>query len=169
MFRIQLKTKRPLIEINPKYDIKEYDDELDDGRSIIEDICEAFRDSEEILLVISGFGEESWPVDCLYDLPIIIEQLPEILRRISKNNYNFELDFYEQGIEREIQFKDNGSYVSVICISRTDWKPFPDKIDMLQEDIKNMFVNLYTSFISYGEALCFKLINHPMLKEWMEL
>ena len=169
MFSMELRTKRPLNEIiHNECNTRQYDDELDDGRSVIVDICETFRDADEVLFVVSGFGQESWYVDCFYDLPIIIEQIPEIIRSISENNYNFGLDFYEQGIEREIQFKDNGNYVSLVCISRTDWKPVPDKIDMRKEDIKTMFEDLYKSFSSYGEVLCFELINHPMLKEWMK-
>lgn len=45
----------------------------------------------------------------------------------------------------------------------------PDKIEMKQEDIRIMFEELYKSFLYYGEKLCFELINHPMIKEWMKL
>ena len=96
MFNIELKTIIPLNDIKTDiYDIREYDDELDDGRSVIADICGIFADTEKILFFVSGFGDKNWAVDCRFDLPTIIEQLPEILRKINNSDYNFKLDFYE--------------------------------------------------------------------------
>ena len=55
-------------------ELKKYDLMFDDGRSVIADICEIFHESEKIKFHVSGFGQDSWPVDCLYDLTCIIEQ-----------------------------------------------------------------------------------------------
>ena len=70
-----LKTIVSLNDIKTRVcDISEYDNELDDGRSVISDICKIFADTEKIIFSVSGFGDDNWPVDCRFDLPVIIEQ-----------------------------------------------------------------------------------------------
>ena len=170
MFDIGLKTIIPLNDIKTDiYDIREYDDELDDGRSIIVDICEIFADTEKILFFVSGFGDENWSVDCRFDLPIIIEQLPEIIRKINNRDFNFKLDFYEQGVEKEIEFVNDVDCVRLVCISRNDWIPEPSKIEMRKEDVSLVFNKLYEDFLSYSAILCNSLANHYLLKEWMSI
>ncbi|AEV66851.1 hypothetical protein [Acetivibrio clariflavus] len=170
MFNMELKAIVPLDAIKKDiYDFKDYDDELDDGRSIIKDICEIFADTGKILFSVSGFGDENWAVDCSFDLPVIIEQLPEIIRKINNNDYNFVLDFYEQGIEREIEFIDGVQFVKLICKSRNDWSPQPSEIEMSKKDICTIFMRLYESFLSLSEVLCRDLINHHLFREWMNI
>lgn len=169
MFSMELKTTIPLndIKINV-YDVSEYDNELDDGRSVISDICEIFADTEKMIFSVSGFGDESWHVDCLFDLPVIIEQLPEIISKINNRDFNFKLDFYEQGIEREINFMNDEEVVNLECISRNDWVPEPSKIEMRKENVSNMLIKLHKDFLLYSAVLCNDLANHHLLKEWMD-
>ncbi|SMO52780.1 hypothetical protein [Melghirimyces algeriensis] len=169
MFSIRLSFNSKLIKYSTMtYSAKCYDDELDDGRSIIDDICEIFEETKEIKFIVSGFGQEYWPVSCLFDLSVIIEQLPEVMNKINSDDYNFSLDFYEQGIEREIIFKDNGDgYIKLNCNSRTDWKPNPDTIMMKKGDINMIISDLLNDFIYLGKRLCPSLVNHTLLKEWM--
>lgn len=57
------------------------------------------------IVFVSGFGQKKWPVDCRTDLATIIEQIPEILEKIRAERFFFKLDFYEQGIERQLVLK----------------------------------------------------------------
>jgi hypothetical protein len=92
---MELKTTIPFNNIKTNvYDINEYDNELDDGRSVISDICVIFADTEKMIFSVSGFGDENWSVDCRFDLPVIIEQLPEIVSKINNKDFDFKLDFY---------------------------------------------------------------------------
>jgi hypothetical protein len=167
---MKLKATIPLNDIKPNiYDVKEYDNELDDGRSVIADICEIFADTEKIQFIVSGFGDRQWPVDCRFDLPVIIEQLPEIISKIKNNDFNFILDFYEQGIEREINFEGDKDSVSLECISRNSWIPEPSKIVMEKGEVNKIFNMLYEDFLSYSKILCNDLANHYLLKEWMNI
>lgn len=167
---MELKTLRPINDYKVKECTgREYDDELDDGRAVIADICEIFDDTKGVIFKVSGFGEENWAVDCRFDLPVIIEQLPEILGKINNSDFNFSLDFYEQGIERELEFLESTDFVSLKCISRNNWVPAPDRIEMKKEDICKIFKNLYRNFLSYSEVLCKDLANHILLKDWMEI
>jgi hypothetical protein len=168
MFSMELKTIKPLNNIKTSvYDMNEYDNELDDGRSVISDICEILADTEKIIFYVSGFGDESWPVDCRFDLPIIIEQLPEIVSKINNKDYNFKLDFYEQGIEREIIFIDDAEVVNLECISRNGWVPEPSRIEIKKENISTIFQKFYEDFILFSTVLCKNLVSHHLFKEWM--
>lgn len=170
MFNMKLKVRIPLNDIKPNiYDVKEYDNELDDGRSVIADICEIFADTEKFQFIVSGFGDRQWPVDCRFDLPVIIEQLPEIISKMKNDDFNFILDFYEQGIEREIKFKCGKDSVSLECISRNSWIPEPSKIVMEKGEVNKIFNMLHEDFLSYSEILCNDLANHYLLKEWMSI
>lgn len=170
MFRMELRAIIPLNDIKTNIDsIREYDTELDDGRSVITDICEIFADTEKIVFIVSGFGDEKWAVDCRVDLPIIIEQLPEIINKINNKDFNFKLDFYEQGIEREIEFVNDVEGVNLICISRNSWLPKPSKIEMRKEEVSLIFSKLRDDFLSYSTVLCNSLANHYLLKEWMNI
>jgi len=167
---MELKTIIPLNDIKANvYDICEYDSELDDGRSVISDICEIFADTKKMIFAVSGFGDDNWPVDCRFDLPAIIEQIPEIISKINNRDFNFKLDFYEQGIEREINFIDDGEIVNLECISRNDWVPEPSKIEMRKENVSAMFRKFHKDFLLYSAVLCNGLANHHLLKEWMDI
>ncbi|SFR69520.1 hypothetical protein [Anaeromicropila populeti] len=170
MFNMEIKTIIPLNTIKiDNCGIGDYDDELDDGRSVIMDICKIMGNTEQILFCVSGFGDDKWTVDCRFDLPIIIEQLPEIIRRINNKDFNFKLDFYEQGIEREIVFVNDVECVRLVCISRTNWIPKPNNIKMRKEEVSLIFNNLYKNFLSYSSVLCNGLANHYLFKEWMKI
>lgn len=59
--------------------------ELDGPLAIFIDICEVFEISESIVFLVSGFGQEQWPVDCRTDLLTVIEQIPFILKKIIRS------------------------------------------------------------------------------------
>lgn len=148
---------------------KIYDTELDNETSIIYDICEIFHSKGNIKFIVSGFGYENWLMDCRFDLPGIIEEVPQIINKIRKEEYNFKLDFYEQGTEREIIFEEVGGKIKLICFSRISWTPIPNIIEMNKEDVKLIFENLYSDFIKYSKVLCDDLINDPLLSNWLKL
>ena len=148
-------------------DARHYDEALDDGRSVIADICETFADTNKIQFIVSGFGSNQWPVDCRFDLPVIIEQLPEIRRKILKEDFNFVLDFYEQGIERAVSFKKENDNVVLECTSRNDWVPDPCRIEMRKDNVSSIFNTLHESFLFLSQYICNDLAKNTLLKEWM--
>ncbi|MCY9583025.1 hypothetical protein [Paenibacillus alvei] len=142
------------------------DIELDDEVAILMSICEVFESSQIVTFIVSGFGQTKWPVDCRTDLATIIEQVPEILEKIRRGGYAFQLDFYEQGIERQLVFEEDNSMVKVTCISRTHWAPSPSSIFMEKAEVSTMFESLYGNFLEFSKFLCTELANHTLLKEW---
>ncbi|MFV0290282.1 MAG: hypothetical protein ACK5IJ_05200 [Mangrovibacterium sp.] len=154
-------------KLDNKRSEKIYDEELDNEVSVILDICDILHRTDKVTFKVSGFGFDNWLVDCGFDLPCVLEVLPCIISKISKNNYNFELDFFEQGTERTVFFKDNGDHVLLDCISRTDWQPNPKRIIMQKEDIKSIFENFRDDFINCSEKICKDLLHNEFLAEWL--
>jgi len=146
---------------------KEYDYVLDNEISVICDICTVFKNSKLFKFEVSGFGEIDWKVD-FWDLSTIIEQIPEIIKKIKSNSYNFVLDFYEQGIQRELSFIDLNENVKIICKSRTDWMPNPEFVFISKKQIEKTITDLYNDFIMYANMLCEKLAKNSMFVEFMK-
>lgn len=148
---------------------KTYDIELDDATSVIFDICDCFY-KQGIKFKISGFGDDNWPADCRFDLPSIIEDLcHRIINKINYNDYNFELQFEEQGLQRNISVKDKGDNVILKCQSHTDWIPNPASIEMTKEEFKSIVAKLYNGFVVNAKEQCPVLVVNPLVNEWMNL
>jgi hypothetical protein len=86
LFHIKLKYNTNSNKISKMPTFRNYNEGLDDGRSVIQDICEIFDQTKKVDFIVSGFGQNYWPVDCQFDLPVVMEQLPQIMSLI-RNNY----------------------------------------------------------------------------------
>lgn len=139
--------------------------ELDGPIAILIAICEVFEISESIVFLVSGFGQEQWPVDCRTDLATVIEQIPFILKKISKKDFSFQLDFYEQGIERLLIFEEENHQVRVNCVSHTNWTP-DEAIYIGKDKLLMMLEHFYYHFLKYSQILCPNLANHILLNDW---
>lgn len=94
---------------------------------------------------VSGFGQASWPVDVSYDLSAVMEELPRVLRALT-NGADTDLDFYTQGIERELTFQVSGEVTRITCESHTKWVPDPAEIEMKTNDLIAMLQELARGF-----------------------
>ncbi|MDH5654181.1 MAG: hypothetical protein OEZ39_20175 [Gammaproteobacteria bacterium] len=146
---------------------EDYDLESDDVRSILTDICVSISESTSAHFLVSGFGEERWPVDIKTDLPVLLEQLPDACCALKKQTEPFCLDFYEQGIERALNFEPiNGAY-KIYCKSQTNWLPNPEYEYISTDELIEIISDLRGVFLS---AIPDKsnLLSHPWLQEWQE-
>ena len=109
--QIKLRLKE---SFSPDFSTRTYDPNDDDVRSILMDVCRAIGQRGEF--VVSGFGQNSWPVDVQTDLPVFLEQLPSALLAVSKCAMA-EIDFYEQGVERSIALAPaDGRYIATLHV-----------------------------------------------------
>jgi|SRR6218665_2143696 len=147
---------------NPSF---EYDDELDDVRSILSDVCEALADTSAAEFVVSGWGEERWPVDVRTDLAVFLEQLPDALAAVDSGS-SFVIDFYEQGVERVVRFDPQGEIYLGRCESQTDWTPAPavEMIGMLE--LKKMFSEVREDLMRFLSRVAPRAAAHPWMREW---
>jgi hypothetical protein len=148
----------PHMEIN-------YDDESDDIRSLLDDTCGILADTELAEFKTSGFGQESWPVDVRTDFSVFLEQLPAAIASVAAES-DFEIDFYEQGIERTIRFSRRGSQYVARCESRTTWTPNPETemIDVLV--LHRMLCDVRAHFLKFLERFLPEVAIHPWMLDW---
>lgn len=144
--------------------LREYDEELDDVRSILSDVCHALEGQAE--LVISGFGQERWPVDVGTDLTVLLEQLPSVIRLISTGE-SAELDLYEQGIERVLVFAPADEWCDISCEGRRRWQPNPSVERMKRADIAEMLAAVRDGFMRLLRSSAPELAEHPWVVSWL--
>lgn len=144
--------------------VRVYDLELDDIRSILEDICEAV--ASEGQFVVSGFGQDPWPVDVATDLVVFLEQLPDLLHAIA-DGVSAELDFYEQGIERSLSFTPVADDYAVKCASLTGWHPNPELERISRVALHRMLTAVLDEFLHQVRQISPELLGHPWLKAWL--
>lgn len=167
MFKMYLENTIDIkkIEIN---NLK-YDDQLDDQTSVIFDICRCFQKTNSVNFVIEGFGSKRWPVDCEYDLPSVIEEIPEIIEKFNNREYNHTLGFYEQGVMRELIFKEAGDGELMLeCKSLIEgWSPSPSHILVGKFSVMQILEEMYRVFISLGKIVCPELLRERIFIDWI--
>ncbi|MGW9125603.1 hypothetical protein ACWGPW_11420 [Paenibacillus chitinolyticus] len=166
IFDLKLLVNEPLTTKELNKEELVCDLENDCAVAVISMICDIFEISGAVRFKVSGFGQNEWPVDCRTDLATVMEEVPEILKKIELNQYDFILDFYEQGMERQVTFSPDKDAIKLTCSSRTYWTPDPVFIHMKKEQISRIFEDLYSRFLEVGEILCIDLIHDPLLEEW---
>ena len=144
--------------------MRTYDPLIDDIRSILLDICEAISEQGEF--IVAGFGQDRWPVDVGTDLPILLEQLPKVLQAV-KAGIATEIDFYEQGIERRIEFSPDGNTYRATCISLTEWQPNPatEKVDRIV--LAEMLSDVQTKMVNLIQGIAPALVEHDWVRRWL--
>jgi len=148
----------------PQLDACAYDSDEDDIRSILVDACRVIGEHSDFL--VSGFGQDRWPVDVATDLPVFLEQLPKALRAVS-SGAAFEFDFYEQGIERTIAFSPTAGHYAAVCRSRTSWQPDPAIEEVDRGDLEEMLLNLREEFMRAFAQIGPSLIHHEWVRHWL--
>jgi hypothetical protein len=153
-------------ELPPKKPwIRFYDPREDDVRPILKDVCRKIGRGGEF--VVSGFGQDPWPADMQTDLPVFLEQLPEILRAIHEMAA-VEIDFYEQGLERFVELSPDGNSYVAVCRSGTTWQPNPSTERIDREDIELMLTAAKEEFMRALGKMAPGLPEHPSVRRWLE-
>ncbi|MFI8266252.1 MULTISPECIES: hypothetical protein [unclassified Streptomyces] len=120
----------------------------EDYESLAMDTCQLLSDTDARFLV-SGFGQEEWPVNISYDLSSVIEQLPSAIDAL-RSGRPAEIDLYGQGIERRLTFVPAGEATEIRCASGTAWRPDPDREVLSRAEALELLTGLARDF---GAAL----------------
>ncbi|WP_020395662.1 hypothetical protein [Thiolinea disciformis] len=126
-----------------------FDSELDSIVSLVHYLCAYISEQEQCRFRISGFGDNDWPVDIRTDLATLVPQLPQALLGIERSEV-FNLDLFEQGVERYINFKPSveGQWV-IKCNSLTAWIPHPETQTLSTTELKSMLESFFSVFLDY--------------------
>ena len=149
----------------PDFLIRAYDPNEDDVRSILMDVCRAIAARSEF--VVSGFGQERWPVDVETDLPVFLEQLPSALRAVY-DGMTTDIDFYEQGIERAVALEPVDRKYLATCTSRTRWQPSPTVEEVPREELEEMLLTAREAFMRTLGDMAPELSSHPWIRQWLK-
>ena len=117
--------------------------------------CRALAATGGVSFQVEGFGQDRWPVDVETDLAVVLEQLPAVLSGLRKLGEPFQLNFYEQGIERYLTGTRNGDEVRFECMSLSlRWSPNPsiEVVDLVEAE--RMFHELRRTYVAAVERVC---------------
>jgi len=137
-----------------------------DVLSALETLCSSLEESGCAEFMVSGFGQEKWPVDVRTDLLTVLEQLPSIVEALRLGANEFELDFFEQGVQRRVTFESGGDELSATCYSGTDWQPNPRTIHVHPSEIRKLISSLRDNFLHHAATRCPSSAGWPALDEW---
>ncbi|MGX5175285.1 hypothetical protein ACUR5C_14795 [Aliikangiella sp. IMCC44653] len=167
MFNIKFQV-RDINSLTPSQYDKEpaYDAEFDDVNALLSDICELMQVEGKFSFSVSGFGDLRWPVDIGTDFCTFLEQLPEAFDQIDKDSGEFEIDFYEQGLERRLVFSITGQDIVIECLSATNWNPSPSRITLGKEQVRTLLSNVYNNFKEFVGTSFPLLTSHKWFKEY---
>lgn len=165
MFNIQIRVEQNK-KIPKLIDQREYDDDLDDITSLVMDICNYLDDEGLVSFIVEGFKGIKWPVDVRTDLSSIIPQVPPVIKNLAEKKDCY-IQFFEQGIERELRFWSNdGDIVIIECFSLLG-EPATVETETIQRgELLKMLKSLMDNFIQASKSLCPKITSHYLFIEW---
>jgi hypothetical protein len=145
---------------------REYDEELEDVRSILADVCGALQScGAEFIVKSPELG--AWPVDGL-DLAVFLEQVPEFIQFLKGRGGDlFRLDFYEQGIQMNLELRRNGDVLAVTCSSFGGEVYSEHSICSLTK-WREMTIGLLNDFYSTAAVVAPSHVRHPWWIKWVE-
>ena len=147
------------------YNKRVYDEELDCVLSILNDLCIFLERTDSVDFVVSGFGQDRWPVDVRTDLCTFLEQLPAAVAAIDAQSA-FSIDFYEQGLERFISFEPSGDSYIAHCKSWGEWRPEPETERIHHPVLRKMLVEARDGLMRFLAQRAPQLAAHPWMREW---
>lgn len=134
---------------NPSYSPKKHE--------VTWEMCKVMNKTNEIEFYIDGISYEermtglSLSID--WDLAVLLEQLPGVLRKISNNDYNFRIDFYEQGSEFFLHFSSNESEIVDVTYNSYSGN-VTCSTSVEKSELSTMFKKLYKDFIFLSKTIC---------------
>lgn len=146
-------------------EFKTTDHARDDITGFLDSLCDKLSDPHNAVFKISGFGDANWPVDSLYDLPVFLEQLPSAIQAL-RSDVGFEIDFYSQGMGRNIIFSVDGNTVYAKCQSLSSWQPNPTVEALSKQDLRAMLEASMNSLISFVEDNFPEDLSNPIFIKW---
>ena len=124
---------------------------------VIWEMCKVMNKTNEIEFYIKGISYQErmtgirLSVD--WDLAVLLEQLPDVLRKISDNDYNFRIDFYEQGSEFFLLFSSDES--EIVDITYNSYSGNVTCSTLVEKSKLNaMLKRLYKDFIFLSKTIC---------------
>ena len=104
-------------------------------------------------------------MDVRFDLSAIIPQIPKAVLAL-ENLESASIQFYEQGIERELHFVCIGDEITIECRSLEGDPLVEEKAYMNKSEVVVMLNHVLSVFLSVSNELCPYITNHPIFRDW---
>ena len=161
---ISLSIERNRNVVGPRND---YNDSEDGIGAILADLCSHLSENVANEFIVQGFGDDSWPVDVYTDLVVFLEQLPFVIEKVWYQE-EVTLQFYEQGVQRNIIMRPKGALVELECVSFTSWQPTQPKEEMNWCDLTAMLEGIKDDVVAYVREVSPKIYHHPLFEHWSD-
>jgi hypothetical protein len=115
---------------------------------------------------VSGFGQNSWPVQIDYDLAVLLEQIPTVATAV-KSGIPSEIDFFGQGIERILHIQPSGDNCEISCLSYGNWTPLPTVEVLSKASLLQMLFAVQNEFLRALSTAAPELAKSEFIVEWM--
>lgn len=161
MFSLSLKRTKKTSK--GKLNLVDFEPDIID--EVVMEVCEFFSKNNIAEFEVSGF-DLNWPVDIETDLSIIIPQIPNILLMLRKDN-KASLEFFEQGIERRIDFYLKNKLVELLC-NNLQGEAIVQRPEVVSLDsLKDMFFLLIQEFNYLATIYCSDACDNSIYKQWI--
>ena len=107
-------------------------------------------------------------MDVATDLPVLLEQLPDAIQR-ARRNEEFELDLYEQGVERRLIFSPVDGDYAVACESMSGWIPSVGAERVDKRVLLQMLTSVRDGFVEATRTSLPNLAVDPWFRRWANL
>jgi hypothetical protein len=167
MFQMRLLGRVPSQRFDQE--MLDVDPVLDDYRSILSHVCRLLEETSAITFLVQGFGEERWRVDVATDLMVVLEQLPALFMWVDDARVDtFQLDFYEQGVERVLTFSSLASDMirvdgAPLLEGASAWHPIMSSETIARAELRSQILLLTRTFLEMADLVCPAASGHPWL------
>lgn len=163
MFSIHVTLQAPRTRVvSPRFSA-----ELDDFSSVLHFVCEVLAREPANAIVVTGFGLD-WRLDIGTDFCALLEQLPSAIQALRRSG-DFQLDFYEQGVERRLAFRmteDDGYLIECSpMVPSGQWEVREEVCS--RQALLAMLVLVQSQFVSVLQSSFPVLHRHPWAQEWL--
>lgn len=136
---------------------------------VLSQLCLALDDTGALRFEVIAFDDKPWPVDVACDLLVLLEQLSDFLQALrSPEILEFELSFYEQGIERDLLCtREASNRIVVDPCSRLPWTPVRSMEIIEAGELDRQLVALVDVFATAARIVCPALTDNQVFQDWL--
>lgn len=136
--------------------------------TVLSEICDALAGVDGVRFAVRAFDRVPWPVSVSVDLCVLLEQLPDVVAAADQGR-SFELDFFEQGIERTLHAEARDEDFEFSCSCRLEtWAPQWRVERVPQVTFRQMLRALVVEFNRLAAAVRPDLVAHPQFARWAD-
>ena len=132
-------------------------------------VCSALQETSAVHFEVIAFDDRPWPVGVRRDLSVVLKQVSGVLEAVrSPKASEFTLNFYEQGIERDLLFtRGPANRIAVDFSSEIDWSP-PRSVENIDAaELERQLVALVTGFARATLVVCPAAAGSRVFRDWL--